>query len=139
MTDSIQGSKGCDLIALATALYKKQCDYVGADHKTYSIEETVKVLDSFEDKIMLLEAELDKHRELLKKEMRKYADARMRGVYLEEVLTSAGTLLTRMISRKRLKRRSLMFVSSSTCILKSDGKMSSAALINFTAIFKLSL
>ena len=46
----------CNLKALATALYDKQSDFMGANHGDYCIYETVKVLQSFEDKIKELKS-----------------------------------------------------------------------------------
>ncbi len=54
--------KRCNIQALAEAMYKRECDYVGANHGDYCISENVKTLQSFEDEIERLEAEVERLR-----------------------------------------------------------------------------
>ena len=52
--------KPANIQALAELMYKRECDYVGANHGDYCIAENVKTLQSFEDKICEQATEIDR-------------------------------------------------------------------------------
>ena len=53
-------NKTVNIQALAEAMYKRECDYTGADHGGYCITENIKTLQSFEAEITRLTAQRDR-------------------------------------------------------------------------------
>ncbi len=50
--------KPANIDAFARAIYQKECDYVGSNHKAYCVEQLKTALQSFEDEIIRLTKEL---------------------------------------------------------------------------------
>lgn len=75
--------KPANIKRLAEAMYKRECDYVGADHGGYCIAENIKTLQSFEEEIERLTTEVS-NLKLANDEARKSLDGNL--TYWHDVL-----------------------------------------------------
>lgn len=52
--------KPANIDAFARAIYQKECDYVGSNHKAYCVEQLKTALQSFEDEIARQDAVIER-------------------------------------------------------------------------------